>query len=106
MTNLIHSRNQKKKFKHAGLDVNIRVQDGTFALIVQRVNAKHYMLGDVNLPWPVMWRQLTTKALHAYALWNEEICKCQKKKFTTFDAQLAVMLVREKLVVMAHYYYS
>ena len=30
----------------------------------------------------------------------------KKKKFTTFDAQLAVMLVREKLVVMAHYYYS
>ena len=50
------------------LDVIIRVQDGTFALIVKRVNAKHDLLSDVNLPRLVMRRQLTTKALLAYAL--------------------------------------
>lgn len=45
------------------LDAIIKVQDGTLALIVKHVNAKHDLVSDINLPRLVMRLQLTSKSI-------------------------------------------
>ena len=63
------------------LGVSIKVEDGTFALIVKRVNAKHDLASDINLPRLVMRHQLTNKSITCVRIMERREMQMSPKNF-------------------------